>query len=117
METADLLGFDLIGSYLTLDSGFDSEANKVTIKWNELIPVIYPNKRNIKNPEKLEMLFEDFNEQIYQERYRVERCFAWQDCYRKLVIRYEKLQIIHLGFKYLAYSMINFRGTFGENPI
>lgn len=115
LETADLLGLNLNGSYLTLDSGFDCEDNKVTIRWHHLIPVIYPNVRNTKDFEKREKLFKDFNEEIYKERYRIERCFAWQDTYRKLVIRYEKLQIIHLGFKYLAYSMVNFRFTFNEN--
>ena len=117
LETAELLNLDLSGSAITFDSGFDSEANKTMVRWNNLTPVVYPNRRNTKDPEKIEKLFEDFDKEIYKERYRVERCFAWQDCYRKLVIRYEKLQIIHLGFKYLAYSMINFRGVFGENPI
>ena len=32
METADLLELDIQRSYLTLDSGFDSEANRVTIR-------------------------------------------------------------------------------------
>jgi len=32
-ETADLLGLDISNSYLTLDSGFDSEDNKVMIRY------------------------------------------------------------------------------------
>lgn len=114
IDTADLLGIDLTGSYLTLDAGFDSQANKTMIAWHELIPVIHPNVRNTKDEEKKELLFTDFNEPVYRERIKIERCFAWQDKYRKLVIRYEKLQATHLGFKYLAYSMINFRTIFGR---
>jgi transposase len=54
-------------------------------------------------------MYENFNEEIYKERFKIERTFAWQDTYRKLVIRYEKLECTHLGFKHLAYTMINLR--------
>ena len=114
MDTADILGLNLAGSYLTLDAGFDSLANKTLIAWNELIPVIKPNVRGTKDEDKKELMFADFNEEIYRERVAIERCFAWQDTYRKLVIRYEKLQATHLGFKHLAYSLINFRSIFGR---
>lgn len=117
METADLLHMNLVGSYLTLDAGFDAHANSVSIKWNNLIPVIKPNIRNNKDPDRISVLFADFDEDIYKERYRIERTFAWQDTYRKLVIRYEKLESTHIGFKHLAYSMINFRSlSFTEIP-
>jgi len=84
------------------------------MEWYHLIPVIKPNPRGIKDHTKLEQLYQDFDETIYKERYKLERTFAWQDTYRKLVIRYEKLQATHLGFKYLAYSMINFRSFFNQ---
>jgi len=114
MNTADSLGFDLTDSRLTLDSGFDSQANKTLIAWNGLIPIIKPNIGNTKDEEKIARKYSEFNEDIYKERVVVERCFAWQDTYRKLVIRYEKLKATHLGFKHLAYSMINFRSVFGR---
>lgn len=114
LETADLLSIDIRGSYMTLDSGFDSETNRELIRSYELIPVIKPNHRGTKNPEKREERDEAFREveNIYKERFAVERSFAWQDTYRKLVIRYEKLQCTFLGFRHLAYSMINFREIF-----
>lgn len=102
---ADLLGLDLENSHITLDSGFDSDYNKRLIRAIKMIPVIKPNKRGEKNQEKINAMYEDFNENIYKERYRIERTFAWQDTYRKLVIRYEKLESTHNGFKYLAYSI------------
>jgi hypothetical protein len=114
-DIADLLDLNLENSYITLDSGFDSDYNKWKIRMMKMIPVIKPNRRGAKSREKLEMLYENFNENIYKERYRIERTFAWQDKYRKLVIRYEKLECTHNGFKYLAYSMINFRQTFNRN--
>jgi hypothetical protein len=109
METADLIGFNLYGSLFTLDSGFDSEDNKMIISWHNLKPVIKPNRRGTKDEEKLTEMFEGFDEETYKQRFKIERVFAWQDTYRKLVIRYEKLECTHNGFKHLAYSMMNLR--------
>lgn len=112
IDLASLIGLDFKGSYLTLDSGFDSDYNKWLVHSHGLIPIIKPNRRRTKDEEKLEAMFDDFNELIYQKRFAIERTFAWQDTYRKLVIRYEKLEATHTGFKYLAYSMINLRAVF-----
>lgn len=116
LEVADLLDINLTGSYVTLDAGFDSEANRMTIAGQGLIPVIHPNPRGTKDQEKLEASQEAFEpyRKIYKQRYHVERCFAWEDVYRRLVIRYDRLQAIHRGFKYIAYSMINLRWFVGE---
>lgn len=110
-DVAELLELDLEGSYLTLDPGFDSEYNRSEIRFHKMIPVIKPIARAKENPEKLAFRQEEFDKlkHIYKERYRVERTFAWQDTYRKLVTRYEKLQCTFLGFRNLAYSMINLR--------
>lgn len=114
MESSDLLNLTLVGSHITLDSGFDSETNRELIKSYEFIPVIKPNHRGTKDKEKREERDEAFREveNMYKERHRVERSYAWEDTYRKLVIRYEKLQCTFLGFRYLAYSMMNFRDVF-----
>lgn len=103
-------------SYLTLDSGFDSANNKLLIKQQNLIPVIKPNPRGASDEKRYDILdeFEDIKD-IYEERYRVERNFAWKTKYRKLVVRQEQLQCIHLGFRNLAYAMINYREIFREN--
>lgn len=111
------IGLDLTGRYLTFDSGFDSEYNHWLIRFHSMIPVIKPNRRGTKDEQKLETMFADFNEPIYNKRFTIERTFAWQDTYRKLVTRYEKLEATHTGFKYLAYSMMNLRVVFGGNSI
>ena len=116
-DFASLVGLDLTRSYLTLDSGFDSEYNKRLIRSHRMIPVIKPNRRGTKNEQTLEKMFSDFNEAIYKQRFPIERTFAWQDTYRKLVTRYEKLEATHTGFKYLAYSLINLRVVFGGNSL
>jgi len=106
------LGIDLSGSALTLDSGFDSQADRNAIKNQQMTPVIYPNRRNTKQPIAIARKFRWFNRDIYRERYKVERTFGWQDTYRKLVVSYDRLPAIRKGCRLLAYSMINFRVTF-----
>lgn len=117
IDFANLLGLDLEGSYLNLDSGFDSGYNRLIIAEQKMIPNIKVNPRNTKDKDKLDKRYVKFNEQIYKQRFYIERTFAWQDKYRKLTTRYEKLECTHNGFKYLAYSMINLRVFFKENLI
>jgi len=116
-EAVDYLHLDTDNSCFTLDSGFDGEDHKILVKNQNLVPVIKPNPRN-SSREKRYALLDEFAEieHIYKERYRVERNFAWKTKFRKLVIRYEKLQCTHMGFRCLAYTMINYRGIFGKNP-
>jgi predicted acetyltransferase len=116
VEIADLLELEIKNSYLTLDSGFDNAETKSEIIFRELIPVIKHNPRN-RGREKIHKMLEEFElvKHIYKERHNIERCFAWEDTYRKLAVRYEKRQDTFMGFRYLAYSMINFRWLFGKN--
>jgi transposase len=109
------ISIELQGSALTLDSGFDSQTNKNLIKEQKLIPVIYPNRRNTKQPIAIARMFRWFDRKLYKERYKVERTFGWQDTYRRLAISYDRLEETRLGFRHLAYSMINFRVTFNSS--
>lgn len=108
---AELFELHIQDSFITLDPGFDSEGAEEEIEIHNLVPIIKPNPRGSKNEVNLHAQFEKFDaiKHIYKERYKVERSFAWEDSYRRLVIRYEKLDIVHEGFKFLAYSMINLR--------
>lgn len=108
-DLASLISMDLQGSYLTLDSGFYSDYNRRLIASHGMIPVIKPNRGPTKDEKKIEAMYADFNEQIYKQRFTIERTFAWQDTYRKLSVSYERLSATRLGFKYLGYSLINLR--------
>jgi len=105
----------LENSSLTLDSGFDSKTNKDLIKEQKLIPVINPNRRNAKDPIVIARMYRWFDKKHYKERYKVERTFGWQDTYRRLAVSYDRLEEIRLGFRHLAYAMINFRVTFNSS--
>ena len=111
---ANRIGLKLNASDLMLDSGFDSKVNHNIIKEQGLVPVIYPNRRNAKEPIVIARKFRWFRKDIYKDRYKVERTFGWQDTYRKLTLSYDKLKETRLGFRNLAYSMINFRVTFNH---
>lgn len=116
LELADDLHWNLSESFITLDAGFYSDFNQSIIRYAGMVPVIRPNPGARKNPAKLARIWNEFYPvaHIYKERYRIERCFAWEDTYRKLVIRYEKLNATFNGFRYLAFSMINFRNVFSK---
>ena len=81
----------------------------------KLVPMIYPNRRNAKDPIVIVRLFSSFNKELYKERYKIERTFGWQDTYRRLAISYDRLEETRLGFRNLAYAMINFRVTFNNS--
>jgi transposase len=109
------IGLKLEKSLFTLDSGFDSNANKDLIKEHKLVPVIKPNRRNAKEPIVIARMYRWFDKKQYKERYKVERTFGWQDTYRRLAVSYDRLEEIRLGFRHLAYAMINFRITFNSS--
>jgi transposase len=109
------ISLELEKSSFTLDSGFDSKTNKDLIREQKMKPVIHPNRRNTKKPIAIARLYRWFDKDTYKERYKVERTFGWQDTYRRLAISYDRLVETRLGFRHLAYSMINFRVTFNTS--
>ena len=51
-----------------------------------------------------------YDEEIYEERFRtIERVFAWEDKFKRLLLRFERISQHHFDFKLLAYTMINLR--------
>lgn len=109
MDLANVLGLDTTDSTTTWDAGFDSVSNHDRLLFHGLKPVIKPNLRTQKNQEKINERLDAFKEDVYKQRFKIERTFAWEDSYRKLTVRYERLECTFLGFQYLAYSMMNLK--------
>lgn len=105
------LHLSIQGSKITFDSGFDGKDNRQIIKEAGLIPVIHPNRRNTKVPILIARMYRWFDRVTYKLRFRIERCFAWADVYRRLVVCYERLIATHRGFRYLAYAVMNLRNS------
>ena len=110
-KVAKEVGLDLRGAYLNLDGGFDSARNRKCIFNAGLIPNIPENPRNRKRTKRGRKRF--FNEAIHALRMRVERTFAWEDKFKRLLLRFERIQQRHYGMKLMAYTLINLRGFCG----
>ena len=101
------IGLELQGTILNLDAGFDSLKNRKYIFNRQMIPNIKENKRNRQKTKKGRKRL--FNQDIYNLRYCVERTFAWEDKFKRLLIRFETIQVRHQAFKFIAYALINLR--------
>ena len=106
-KVAKEVGLDLRGAYLNLDGGFDSKANRKAIFNAGMIPNIKENPRNRKKTKRGRKRL--FNEAIHALRMRVERTFAWEDKFKRLLLRFEHLQRRHYGMKLMGYTLINLR--------
>ena len=100
-------GLSFRGAYLNLDGGFDSASNRKAIFNAGLIPNIKENPRHRKRPKRGRKRL--FNQAIHGLRDRVERTFAWEDKFKRLLLRFEHLQRRHYSMKLMAYTLINLR--------
>ena len=106
-QVAKEVDLDLRGAYGNLDGGFDSRANRTCIFHAGMIPNIKENPRNRKTTKRGRKRF--FNAAIHALRMHVERTFAWEDKFKRLLLRFERIQQRHYGMKLLAYTLINLR--------
>jgi hypothetical protein len=106
-KVANQVGLNLRGVYLNLDGGFDSTRNRKLIFNVGMIPNIKENPRNRKTTKRGRKRL--FNEAIHALRMRVERTFAWEDKFKRLLLRFERMQQRHYGMKLMAYTLMNLR--------
>jgi hypothetical protein len=95
------------GSYLNLDGGFDCRQNRKVIFNAGLVPNIKENPRNRKTAKRGRKRM--FNAAIHSLRLCVERTFAWENKFKRLLVRLEFKQRRHYGMKLMAYTLINLR--------
>ena len=88
-------------------AGFDSKTNRKCIFNAGLRPNIKENPRNRQKPKRGRKRF--FDDALYKLRFIVERTFAWEDKFKRLLLRFETKQSHHLGFKLIAFTLINLR--------
>lgn len=106
-RVARKIGFSIKGSILNLDGVFDSKKNRKHIFNRGMTPNIPENKRNRKKTKRGRKRL--FDKAIHELRLTVERTFAWEDKFKRLLLRFERIQSRHFAFKLLAYTMINIR--------
>ena len=110
-QVAKEVRVDLRGAYVNLDGGFDSRHNRKMIFNAGMIPNIKENPRHRKTTKRGRKRF--FNEAIHALRMHVERTFAWEDKFKRLLLRFERMQQRHYGMKLMAYTLINLREFWG----
>jgi len=110
-QVAKEVGVDLRGAYLNLDGGFDSAHNRQRIFNAGLIPNIKEKPRNRKTTKRGRKRL--FNAAIHALRLCVERTLAWEDKFKRLLLRFERIQQRHYGMKVMAYTLINLRAFCG----
>lgn len=106
-RAAKLAALKIDGSYLNLDGGFDSRHNRRAIFNAGLVPNIEENPRNRQAPKRGRKRL--FNAAIHALRLCVERTFAWEDKFKRLLLRFETKQQRHYSMKLMAYTLINLR--------
>jgi transposase len=108
-----MAGIDLQDSVVSLDGVYDCRSNRKVIFNRGMIPNINPNPRGRKRSKRgRKPLFEPA---IFEERFHtIERVFAWEDKFRRLLLRFDRLSQLHYAFKTLAYTMINLRHYCGS---
>ena len=105
---AKITGFNITESIMSLDGVYDCKANRKMIFNHGMIPNINENDRNRKKTKRGNKRL--FDEAIFKERLStIERTFAWEDKFKRLIVRYERISKLHYALKTLAFSLINLR--------
>ena len=103
-----MAGFSVKGSILSLDGLYGFPSIRKLIFNRGMIPNMPENKGNRKKPKRGRK--QNYSKEIYQERFNViERTFAWEDKFKRLLIRQERKSKNHFSLKLIAYVMINLR--------
>jgi hypothetical protein len=106
-KVAKQVGLDLRGAYLNLAGGFDSTRQRKMIFNAGMSPNLKENPRNRKRTKHGRKRC--FHEALPALRRRVERTFAWEDTFKRLLLRFECIQQRHYGMKLMAYTLLHLR--------
>lgn len=107
-QIAKAVGFSLQDTIVSLDGAYDCRINRKAIFNRGMTPNINENPRGRKTPKRGRKPI--FDAAILKERFNtIERVFGWEDKFRHLILRFDRLSQLHYAFKTLAYTMINLR--------
>src|SRR5450631_4151938 len=105
---AQAVGLDLKGTVVSLDGVYDCRKNRKAIFNRGMLPNINANPRGRNTSKRGRKPL--FSRAIFKERFHtIERVFGWEDKFRRLLLRFERLSQLHYAFKTIAYTMINLR--------
>lgn len=99
--TLEKANIPIEGLFLNADAGFDSKDFRNSCDKKEINANICFNKRN-GNADREEY----FDQELYEQRFAIERTNAWMDSYRSLLNRFDTTIASWLGFNYLSFMVI-----------
>ena len=84
----DKMGLSLVGTVISLDGIYNSKSNRKAIFNRKMRLNINLRQCDIKRSGRKQC----FDEEIYKERFRtIERLFAWEDKFKKVLMRFESI--------------------------
>ena len=110
-EMCELLkeaGISLEGVFMNADAGFDAQAVREVCAEQNIEANIDLNPRNAKK--KKDYMY--FDEQLYKQRYVIERTNAWIDGFKTLLIRYDGLTKTWIEQHFMAFTILLLRKTY-----
>lgn len=96
-------GLDLRGVFLNADAGFDAAELREVCQEKEMEVNIAQNKRNANEPNE-EYVY--FDEELYKQRYVIERTNAWLDGFKSLLVRYEVKFTTWMAAHFMAFVIL-----------
>ena len=99
--TLEQANISVEGLFLNADAGFDGENFRKSCSKKNINANICFNKRN-GNTDRDEY----FDQELYKQRYAIERSNAWMDSFRSLLNRFDTTVASWLGFNYLSFIVI-----------
>jgi transposase len=88
------------GLFLNADAGFDSQKLRQLLEKEDIILNAPPNKRNTKHLES-DILLDD---EMYKERFVIERTNAWMDSFRTLLVRQDTTLSSWWAWHFIAFA-------------
>ena len=93
MRIARSVGLELQGTIVSLDGGYDCRQNRKAIFNRGMVPNINANPRGRKSAKRGRKPL--FDADIFKERFdTIERVFGWEDKFRRLLLRFERVSYI-----------------------
>ena len=92
----------------TTKDSYDCYIYRKAIFNRGMIPNIHPNPRGRTTTKRGRKAI--YDPSIFEERFEtIERVFAWEDKFKRLLLRFEKISSLHYALKTIATTMINLR--------
>lgn len=105
LSDLEAVNIDPEGLFMNADSGFDAEVLRRMCFIAGIFDNIDINPRNGRDEERLPLMIEE----LYEERFAVERTNAWIDGFKNLVLRYEKLTRTWWANHHIAFAIMLMR--------